>query len=109
MDAQAFWAPRISKLSKGRWMEKSAKATQRLFRVEGLAGGKVQVETTKYLLSLPRHTQIEVLTEHLENLRKDYLIYKNPSPGFVRSKEFAINKAQLELLIQVTEGLLSQV
>jgi len=90
-------------------MEQSAKATQRLFRVEGLASGKVQVETTKYLLSLPQHKQREVLTEHLENLRKDYAKYQHPSLGFVQGKAFAVNKAQLELLIQVTEGLLSQV
>ncbi len=90
-------------------MEESAKATQRLFRVEGLAGGKVQVETTKYLLSLPRHKQIEILTEHLKELRRDHAKYEHPSVGFVQSKHFAVNKAQLELLIQVTEGLLSQV
>ena len=90
-------------------MEKSAKATQRLFRVEGLANGEVQVETTKYLLSLPQEKQIEVLAEHLENLRKDYAKYERPATGFVQDKDFAVNKAQLELLIQVTEGLLSQV
>ncbi len=90
-------------------MEVSAKATQRLFRVEGLAGGKLQVETTTYLLSLPQHQQKEVLTEHLENLRKDYAKYERPPGGYGQGKDFAVNKAQLELLIQVTESLLSQV
>jgi hypothetical protein len=90
-------------------MEKSIKATQRLFRVEGLAGGEVQVETTKYLLSLPENKQMEVLTEHLENLRKDYAKYERPPAGLGQGKDFAVKKAQLELLIQVTEGLLSQV
>ena len=90
-------------------MEKSVKATQRLFRVEGLAGGQVQVETTRYLLSLPQHRQIEVLKENLEDLRKDYAKYERPPAGFGQGKDFAVKKAQLELLIQVTEGLLSQV
>ncbi len=79
-------------------MISSIKESQKLFTIEGVETGQVDVKATDYLLSLPDDKQIEVLTRLLENLKAD----------FQNSTE-DMNKTQLQLLIEVTEGLLSKI
>ena len=79
-------------------MISSIKESQKLFTIEGVETGQVDVKATDYLLSLPDDKQIEVLTRLLEDLKAD----------FQNSTE-DMNKTQLQLLIEVTEGLLSKI
>ena len=90
-------------------MLRSIRETQKLFSIEGMQGGEVNIRTSQYLLSLPKDKQIEVLTEHLENLRRDLARYADPTPQDSNGKDDSIDKAQLQILIEVTEGLLSQI
>lgn len=90
-------------------MHRSIQEIQKLFIIEGVEGGQVKVKTSEYLLSLPEDQQIEILTDHLENLKKDLarhekLISQRPSEN-----EDDLNKAQFQILIQVAKSLLSQV
>jgi len=88
---------------------KSIRETQKLFIIKGIEGGQVDIEISKHLLSLPENKQIEVLTNRLEDLRKD--LVRHEEPGFKDSngKDDDIDKAQLQILIEVIEGLLSRV
>ena len=90
-------------------MLKSIEQAKKLFTVEGVAKGKVNVVLSAYLLSLPEKKQREVLTEHVGRLRKDLAGYERREPKEARSQEEEINKTQLQLMIQVIEGLLAQV
>lgn len=90
-------------------MLKSVRETRKLFRIEGIREGEVNVETSQYLLSLPKHEQIKVLTEHLGNLREDLADYKNPALQGSNGKYDHIGKIQLEILIEVIERLLSRI
>ena len=82
----------------------SIEKTKKLFRIEGIENGQVNIEASQLLLSLPESQQIKVLNTHLEYLKEDLAKYGDSSDG----NDDTI-KAQLQLLIQVTENLLSQV
>ena len=78
--------------------------TKELFKIEGIENGQVNIETSQYLLSLPESQQIKVLNTHLEHLKEDLAKYGDSSDGYDDTI-----RAQLQLLIQVIENLLSQV
>jgi len=88
-------------------MLRSIRETQKLFSIEGMQGGEVNIRTSQYLLSLPKDKQIEVLTEHLENLKRDFARFADPTLKDSNGENNNIDKAQLQILIEVTEGLLS--
>jgi len=88
---------------------KSIAKTRKLFTVEGVAKGKVNVVLSKYLLSLPENKQREVLNGCLEGLRKDLSAYGRNDHPKLHSQEEEVNKAQLQLMIEVIEGLLAQI
>jgi len=90
-------------------MLKSIMETKKLFTIEGIRDGKIDIKTSDHLLSLPEEKQIEVLTTHLENLKKDFAKYENPASGGSIRKDNDIDKTQLQILIQIIEGLLSQI
>jgi len=88
-------------------MLRSIRETQKLFSIEGMQGGEVNIRTSQYLLSLPKDKQIAVLTGHLENLKRDLARFADPTLKDSKGKGDDIDKAQLQILIEVTEGLLS--
>ena len=90
-------------------MLRSIREAQKLFSIEGMQGGEVNIRTSQYLLSLPRDKQIEVLTEHLENLKRDLARFADPTLKDSNGENNNIDKAQLQILIEVTEGLLSHI
>jgi hypothetical protein len=90
-------------------MYRSIQEIQKLFIIEGVEGGQVNVKTSEYLLSLPEDQQIEILTDHLENLKKDLARHEKLISQRPNEEEDDLNKAQFQILIQVTETLLSQV
>ncbi len=90
-------------------MLKSIIETKKLFAIEGVRDEKIEIKASDHLLSLPEEKQIEALTEHLGNLKKDFAEYEKPASGDSNKKDNDTNKAQLQILIQVIEGLLSRV
>jgi len=90
-------------------MLKSVRETQKLFSIEGIQDGEVNIETSEYLLSLPKDKQIEVLRKHIEDLKEDLAKYEDPTVQDPNGKDDDIDKAQLQILIDVIEGLLSQI
>jgi len=89
-------------------MLRSIRETQKLFSVEGMQVGEVNIRTSQYLLSLPKDKQIEILADHLENLKEDLAYFKDPTLQDSNGED-GIDKTQLQILIEVTEGLLSQI
>ncbi len=79
-------------------MISSIKESEKLFTIEGVESGQVNVKASDYLLSLPDDKQAEVLTRLLENLKADFTNLADD-----------MNKTQLQLLIEVTKGLLSSI
>ena len=79
-------------------MTSSMKESQRLFTLESAKSGQVNVKASDYLLSLPEEKQVEVLTRLLVNLKQDFAESRHD-----------IYKTQLQILIEVTEGLLSKI
>lgn len=90
-------------------MLKSIKDTQKLFRLQRLAGGQADVEATPYLLSLSDDKQREVLRSQLALLQQDISKTENMSIEPALKNKLEIEQAQLRLLIQVVEGLLHQI
>ena len=90
-------------------MLRSIRETHKLFSIEGIQDGEVNIETSEYLLSLPKDKQIEVLRKHLEDLKEDLAKYEDPTVQDPNGKDDDIDKAQLQILIDVIEGLLSQI
>lgn len=90
-------------------MLKSIQETKKLFTIEGLQNGKVDIKTSKYLLSLSEEKQIEVLSTQLENLKKDYSAKKDDMTWDSKDQTGDIDKMQLQILIQVIESMLSQI
>ena len=88
-------------------MLKSIENTRKLFKIEGLEEGKVDIEATQYLLSLSENEQIEILEAQLADLNKDLEMYEETPGGAKKGDD--VHKAQLLLLIQVIQGLLSQI
>ena len=60
-------------------MLRSIRETQKLFSVEGMQVGEVNIRTSQYLLPLPKDKQIEILADHLENLKEDLAYFKDPT------------------------------
>ena len=85
------------------------KETQRLFSIEGIENGQVQVKVSNYLLSLPDEKQIEVLTRHLENLKENFAKYEDSGFGDPTAKHDEVKNTQVRLLMQVIESLLSNI
>jgi len=90
-------------------MLRSIRETHKLFSIEGIQDGEVNIRTSQYLLSLPKDKQIEVLRKHLEDLKEDLAKYEDPTVQDPNGKDDDIDKAQLQILIDVIEGLLSQI
>ena len=90
-------------------MLKSVRETRKLFSIEGMQDGEVNIRTSQYLLSLSKDKQIEVLRKHLENLKEDLAKYENPTVQEPNAKDDDMAKIHLEILIDVIEGLLSQI
>jgi hypothetical protein len=88
---------------------RSVSETRKLFTLQDIWSGKVNVELSGYLLSLTEEKQKEVLTEHLANLKKDLSEYEGPGSFRSDSGEDQTNKLQLQVAIQVIEGLLGQI
>ena len=90
-------------------MYKSIKDTQKLFKIEGLEGGQVNITTSKYLLALSEEEQVKALANQLERLKADLARHEAlPSHDPVQDSD-DLDKTQLQLLIQVIENLLSQI
>jgi len=90
-------------------MRKSIIETQKLFQIEDLKDGQVNIETSEYLLSLKEEEQIKVLTAHLSKLKNDLAILEDPAIVDSISKGDEVEKAQLQLLINIIGNLLSQI
>jgi len=90
-------------------MLKSIHATQKLFKIDRIkADGQVDIRTTEYLLSLSQDEQLEVLTVHLANLKKDLAKLANPILQGALGEGGDIQKTQLQILINIIENLLFQ-
>ena len=85
----------------------SINETQKLFKVERIEGGKVDIEASEYLLSLSEKMQVKALSEQLEHLKRD-LARSDTGPQGNTEHTDEVLKAQLQLLIQVIEGLLAK-
>ena len=90
-------------------MFKSIQETKKLFTIEGMQSGQVDLKISKYLLSLSEDKQIEVLTIQLENLKKDLATCSGSSTPISNNQKEDVEKTQLQLLIQVIEGMFSQI
>ena len=90
-------------------MYKSIKETQKLFKIEGLEGGQVNIRNSQYLLSMSEEEQVNVLTEQLARLKEDLARHETIPSKDATQKGDDVDKAQLQLLIQVVENLLSQI
>ena len=90
-------------------MRRSIEETKKLFTIEGLDKGQVQVKTTQYLLSLPEERQIQVLSAQLDRLKKDFEGYDTPAYQGTKTRNAEMEKMQLQVLIQVIEGQLDQI
>ena len=90
-------------------MLKSIHNTQKLFRLQRLAGGQVDVEATPYLLSLTEDKQREALRSQLVLLQQDMSKIENTSVELASKNKTTVEQAQLRLLIHVVEGLLRQI
>jgi len=90
-------------------MFKSIQETKKLFTIEGMQSGQVDIKTSKSLLSLSENKQIEVLKIQLEDLKKDFAECSASSTQGSNSQGKDVEKMQLQILIQVIEGMLSQI
>ncbi len=90
-------------------MRKSIIETQKLFQIEDLKDGQVNIKTSEYLLSLKEKEQIEVLTSHLSKLKNDLAKLEDPAIVDSTGKDDEVEKAQLQLLINIIGNLLSQI
>ena len=89
-------------------MDQSIGEIQKLFQIEGVKNGQVQVKATPYLISLPEEKQIQVLREHLDHLKRDLAKY-DLSKGTNPPGPEDVRKTQLQVLVQVVQGLLAKI
>ena len=90
-------------------MLKSIEETKKLFTIEGMKNGQVDLRISKHLLSLSEDKQVEALTKQMERLKEDYAKCEaSAAPGSNNQKE-NVDSMQLQVLMQVIEGLLSQI
>ena len=90
-------------------MLKSIEETKKLFTIEGMKNGQVDLKISKQLLSLSEDKQVEVLSKQLDTLKKDFEKYEASASLDSNNQKEPIDKMQLEVLIQVIEGMLSQI
>ncbi len=90
-------------------MRKNIIETQKLFQIEDLKDGQVSIKTSEYLLSLKEEEQIKVLAVHLSKLKNDLAKFDSPAFEDSTGKDGDLEKAQLQLLINIIENLLSQI
>ena len=90
-------------------MYKSIKETQKLFKIEGLEGGQVNITTSKSLLALSEEEQVKALANQLERLKEDLARHEALLSHDSAQDSDDVDKTQLQLLIQVIENLLSQI
>ena len=90
-------------------MHKIILETQKLFQIEDLKDGQISIKTSKYLLSLKEEEQINVLTAHLLKLKNELATLENPALKDSIGKGGEVEKAQLQLLSNIIENLLSQI
>ena len=90
-------------------MLKSIQETKKLFTIEGMQNGQIEIKTSKHLLSLSEEKQIEVLSVQLENLKKDYSKQEGTLTKGSNDQTGGIDKMQLQILIEVIEDMLSQI
>ena len=89
-------------------MLKSIIETQMLLKIEGMDEGQVRVEASKYLLSLSEEMQTKVLSDRLKELKQD-LATLCAVPKSRKEERDVMDRTQLQLLIQVIEGLLIRI
>ena len=90
-------------------MLKSIEETKKLFTIEGMNNGQVDLKISKQLLSFSEDKQIDVLSNQLERLKKDFEKYEGSASLNSNNQNEAIDRMQLQVLIQVIEGMLSQI
>jgi hypothetical protein len=90
-------------------MLKSIEETKKLFTIEGMKNGQVDLKISKYLLSLSEDKQVEVLTKQMERLKEDFAEYEPSASPDSDSQKENIDKMQLQVLLQVIDGMLSQI
>jgi hypothetical protein len=90
-------------------MLKSIEETKKLFTIEGMKNGQVDLKISKYLLSLSEDKQVEVLTKQMERLKEDSAKYEPSASLDSNSQKENIDKMQLQVLLQVIDGMLSQI
>jgi hypothetical protein len=90
-------------------MLKSIEETKKLFTIEGMENGQVDLKISKDLLSLPEEKQVEVLSKQMERLKEDFEAYEVSVSPDSNNQKGKLDKVQLQLLIQVIEGMLSQI
>ncbi|MBW1828027.1 MAG: hypothetical protein JRI74_01225 [Deltaproteobacteria bacterium] len=90
-------------------MLKSIEETKKLFTIEGMKDGQVDLKISKYLLSLPEDKQVEVLTKQKERLKEDFEKHEPSASPDSNSQKENIDKMQLQVLLQVIDGMLSQI
>ena len=90
-------------------MLKSIEETKKLFTIEGMKDGQVELKISKYLLSLPEDKQVEVLTKQRERLKEDFEKNEPSASPDSNSQKENIDKMQLQVLLQVIDGMLSQI
>lgn len=90
-------------------MRKNIIETQKLFQIEDLKDGQVSIKTSEYLLSLKEEEQIKVLAVHLSKLKNDLAKFAPAAFEDSTGKDGDLEKAQLQLLINIIENLLSQI
>lgn len=90
-------------------MRKSIIETQKLFKIEDLKDGQISIKTSEYLLSLKEEEQIKVLAAQLSKLKNDLAKFEPPALKNSTGKDGDLEKAQLQLLINIIENLLSQI
>ena len=88
-------------------MLRSILETQKLFRIEGVEAGRVNIEISQYLLALSENKQKNVLSSNLKNLKKDLERYERAVQD-LRDKNNDLNTVQLKVLMHIIEGLLCQ-
>jgi hypothetical protein len=90
-------------------MLKSIEETKKLFTIEGMKNGQVDLKISKYLLSLSEDKQVEVLTKQMESLKEDFTKCEPSASPDSNSQKENIDKMQLQVLLQVIDGMLSQI
>ena len=90
-------------------MLKSIEETKKLFTIEGMKNGQVDLKISKHLLSLSEDKQVEILTKQMKRLEEDFERYEASASSGSNNQKENIDKMQLQVLMQVIDGMLSQI